>query len=88
MLHELETKIINAYLSKEISFLEKEAALLIAAKLVDKAPNYDNVNEAFDAIISIGKLFYSHYASLGEEALESVSLHIEESAELFAKNKI
>ena len=34
MLHELETRIINAYLSKEITLLEKQAALLVAAKFV------------------------------------------------------
>lgn len=88
MLHELETKIINAYLSKEITLLEKQAALLVAAKFVDKDPNYNNVNETFDTIISIGKLWHSYYANLGEEALELVALHLEKSAELFTKNKI
>ena len=57
MKHELETKIIDSYLNKEITCLEKELAMWF----LGNGKTYENIDreEVFNQLIARGRSFYS-----------------------------
>ena len=61
MIHELETKIIDAYLNKEITLLEKEMGLFYVLKYFNTCPPIEklDIDKLFNHIIKIGKFYYS-----------------------------
>ena len=61
MIHELETKIIDAYLNKEITLLEKEMGLFSVLKYFNTYLPTEklDIDKLFNHIIKTGKFHYS-----------------------------